>query len=412
MHRLLYTVSAIACLGLAACQPQEVPPAPQTPVTEKEKNFLRLGRNVEKGGDVSSAVDLYKQAMDASTTGVEGHLALSRVYLEQGHRVQARDVLLEGKKRQPSDPEVNLRLGKIAVHRNLPDEAIVYFEDGLKELPGNVDLLNGRGIALDMMGRHEEAQISYRQSLNDGNEPFVENNLAMSYIMTGKYDEAIHILEGIKNIQDSPVMRQNVALAYGLKGDMVKAREWGGKGLNEAEMAENIAFYQEYVKDLDARHDQSVPVPAIPSETISSAPTIPVPAVPVSKTNEPPVEKGLPAETVITPAAPAVVESVPVQKPDALAAEDKPAPMGEPMVKTTPPIIKPEPLPSAQPKAIGGEKAETPEAPAISEPIKPEPEMMPVPAVPMAIPAAVAPVQPVKAPPHWRTLPWMTGDKE
>lgn len=425
MHRLFCTVSMVALMGLAACQPQNVPEAPKTPISEKEKNFLRLGRNVEKGGDIDSAIDLYKQAIDADSTGIEGHLALSRVYLEQGHRVQAKDVLLDAKKSQPTHPEVNLRLGKIAVHRNLPDEALVYFNDGLRELPGNVDLLNGRGIALDMMGRHAEAQISYRQSLNDSNEPFVENNLAMSYIMTGKYDEAIHILEGVKNIGDSPVMRQNLALAYGLKGDMIKAREWGGKGLNEAEMAENIAFYQEYLKDLEAQHDQSVPVAPIASESIHTSPKalavkkpvpLAAPATPPAATIPEPasdtgfVEKIVPAETIATPLAPAALETVPLGKPPA-AVEEAPA--------AKPAVLQPFTAPAITPKIIPvkPEGAVAPKAPIANPSENVEPEIAPL-APPVVLKAAPPvttdappPAKPV-APPHWRTLPWMTGAEE
>lgn len=425
MHRLLCTVSMVALLGLTACQPQNVPEAPKTPISEKEKNFLRLGRNVEKGGDTNSAIDLYKQAINADTTSVEGHLALSRVYLEQGHRVQAKDVLLDAKKRRPTHPEVNLRLGKIAVHRNLPDEALVYFEDGLKELPGNVDLLNGKGIALDMMGRHEEAQISYRQAINDSNEPFVENNLAMSYIMTGKYDEAINILEGVKSIGDSPVMRQNLALAYGLKGDMIKAREWGGKGLNESEMAENIAFYQAYVKDLESRHDQSVPVAPIASGTIEKGapPELPVkkpmplsvPAPPPSAVPSAPaasastgfVEKIVPAEIIAVPV-------VPVPSPASTAS----TPPIIPVAPAQPHVIQPVPAP-AKPPAVMHEMSEqkVPAAVIIKPPHKHEAEASA--AAPVVLKAASpsiiqeekTQVKPAP-PPHWRTLPWMTGEEE
>ena len=226
---LLRTVSMLALLALSACaQPADDPNSKDpAPLTEKESNLLQLGLKVEKGGDVESAIGFYKKAMEKSDGNVDGHLALSRVYIDQGKYVQAEEVRQKAKAVQPNNAEVNLRLGKIAIRRQEPKQAMMFFEDGLKELPGNVDLLNGKGVALDMTARHEEAQLQYRQALAGAKTqyPFVDNNLAMSYIMTGKYDEAIDVLQGIADVATSPVMRQNLALAYGLKGDMAKAKE-------------------------------------------------------------------------------------------------------------------------------------------------------------------------------------------
>ncbi|MFO1242469.1 MAG: tetratricopeptide repeat protein [Rickettsiales bacterium] len=407
MNRFLFhTASVIVLLALSSCAQGPVPEAPKTPISEKETNFLRLGRNVEKGGDVNSAIDLYKQAIEVSKGGVEGHLALSRVYLEQGHRTQAKDVLLQAKKLQPNNPEVNLRLGKIAINRNEPKDALGYFEAGLKDLSGNVDLLNGKGIALDMLGRHEEAQIEYRQALSDGNGnfPFVENNLAMSCIMTGKYNEAIDVLQGIKNVEDSPVMRQNLALAYGLKGDMDKAREWGGKDLNEREMNENIAFYQSYVDDLQSRHDQSVPVPTIPAQTLDAPKAVPsAAATPVAAGQ---VEAVKPEEkTIVTPftetkIVPAeVVTSLPATKqaPAQTVEPSRIEPIQAPHAASTDTVatdIKPVDVisPDANDHSIQLISPPETQIPVAATQAEPEPK--------------------TALPPHWRTLPWMTGDNE
>lgn len=379
---LFRTLPMLALMTISACAS---PPGPESKepaaLTEKENNLLQLGLKVEKGGDTESAIGFYKKAMERSDGKVDGHLALSRVYIDQGKYLQAEEVLEKAKAVQSNNAEVNLRLGKIAIRRQQPSRAIAFFEDGLKELPGNVDLLNGKGVALDMMARHEEAQLQYRQALAGAKTqyPFVENNLAMSYIITGKYDEAIEVLHGITEVESSPVMRQNLALAYGLKGDMAKAREWGGRDLSEQEMNDNIAFYQNYVNQLQNEHEQAVPAPDVSSETLVPStvtsgeipttaevepltpaantiaapsvekkivPPVIVPIAPASAKTEIPVTPTELRNTV--PAAPTVMSEPAQTTPAATNIPTQPELSAPPVIQDTPPAsasIKPRALP-------------------------------------------------------------------
>lgn len=248
--RLPLTILTIfTTLALAACAPQ---PASDGPVTERERNLMHLAQTMQTGGDIPGAIDLYMRAAAKSTHRVEAHLALVDLYTKLDQPAKAEEMLLAARERQPNHPRVNLALGKLEVSRSNAQEAIGYFDAGLADEDMDVDLLNGKGVALDMLGRHTEAQAVYLQALyvqNKDND-FIQNNLAMSYIMNGDYDAAIAQLEGIANMADSAVMRQNLALAYGLKGNMQKAREWGLKDLTETQIEENIDFYRSYTEKL------------------------------------------------------------------------------------------------------------------------------------------------------------------
>ncbi len=252
--RYPFFVGILCCVAFSACQPQPAsPPAGKKEavmLTDKELQLIRQGRSVEKGGDLRGAEDLYKQAIAQSNGSIEAHLALSRLYLENNELQFAEETLADAKRIKPLDSEVNLRLGKIRIGQGRPQEAIALFEEGLKDKPRQPDLLNARGVALDMLGRHEEAQSTYRSALqlDEKVTPLVKNNLAMSYIMAGSYERAIELLEAVEGMEGAPVMRQNLALAYGLKGDMEKAREWAGRDLSDEQIKQNIAFYQNYRK--------------------------------------------------------------------------------------------------------------------------------------------------------------------
>jgi Flp pilus assembly protein TadD len=55
---------------------------------------------------------------------------------------------------------------------------------------------SGLGVALDMMGQHEEAQKNYRTGIKNSKTPFaLRNNLALSLAFTSQFDEAITILK-------------------------------------------------------------------------------------------------------------------------------------------------------------------------------------------------------------------------
>ncbi|MDG1286370.1 MAG: tetratricopeptide repeat protein [Rickettsiales bacterium] len=247
------TVALLGLILLAGCGPQA---ASEGPLSDRERSLIHLADTMRSGGDVDSAIDLYKRAMAKSKHQVEAHLALADLYLQLERNSDAQEVLLTAKKRQPKAALVNLGLAKLAVNRGETQEAIGYFNDGLEGTPNHLDLLSGKAVSLDMEGQHDAAQALYFKALDTTSESaeFVQSNLAMSYIMNGQYDEAIAQLTAIDTMEKSAVMRQNLALAYGLKGQMKKARKWGLKDLSKKEFEQNIKFYKNYTKEMRAHN--------------------------------------------------------------------------------------------------------------------------------------------------------------
>ncbi len=241
--------TAILLVSLAACAPQ---PSKDGPVGAREANLMHLAQTMQTGGDLQGAIDLYLRAIGQSQHRVEAHLALADLYQRNNMADKAEAILLAAKERQPEDPEINLRLAKTEINGGDAKKAMVYYDDGLRKSPDNIDLLNGKAVALDMLMRHKEAQSLYQKVLaaHPKDSDFVQNNLAMSYIMNGDYDAAIAQLEKIEGVADKRVMRQNLALAYGLKGNKAKAREWGMKDLSAKQFEDNMAFYRAYTEKL------------------------------------------------------------------------------------------------------------------------------------------------------------------
>lgn len=255
---------ALLVSPLAACQDlfdfPTIEDGVSPPPTEEELGFLQKAKSQEQAGDLNGAAATYRRAMKLSRGNVQAHVAYARMEMGRGNVEEARAILKIAYGINPDHPGVRLGLGKVAVHEKKAEKALKHFEKGLGKKPSNADLLNGKGVALDMLSRYTEAQEVYQAALKNAGEDksFIQNNLALSYIMSGNYDGAIKLLESIQGVKESPVMRANLALAYGLKGDMTKAREWAKKDLSEEQLKENMEFYRQYRGNLNV--NEVVPV--------------------------------------------------------------------------------------------------------------------------------------------------------
>lgn len=118
------------------------------------------------------------------------------------------------------------------------------FDQALLVDPRCVAALNGKGIALDELGRHGDAQAEYRSAWSLApDDRAVLNNLALSLALSGQYDEAIALLTGL--VQDrhaTPRNRQNLALALSLKGDDAGAQRVARADLDDAAVSNNLRY--------------------------------------------------------------------------------------------------------------------------------------------------------------------------
>ncbi len=177
-----------------------------------------------------------------------------------------------------------------------------------------MQLLTARGIALDRLSRHAEAQATYRKGLQrDPTDFALLSNLGLSLGLSGQTDEGITILrELVRDGSATANTRGNLALVYGLAG-----RE------REASAA--------LVGRPVAGGDPEQPRPT----TASSAPC--------SLKGKPIGNLDQPAGTA-RPAATAAAKPAPAQAAPTLTASTKPASATEPVA------LKTAPAASAAPK--------------------------------------------------------------
>jgi Flp pilus assembly protein TadD len=106
-----------------------------------------------------------------------------------------------------------------------PEEALERFTEAAALDSADSRAKVGRGVALDLLGRHGDAISEYRAVLarQPGNRA-AANNLALSLALNGQTDEAIRRLERLAQSAEAPPrVRQNLALVLGLAGEGERA---------------------------------------------------------------------------------------------------------------------------------------------------------------------------------------------
>jgi Flp pilus assembly protein TadD len=155
-------IVAVATL-LSACAVDSVARR-QEAVAQDPSAMMRIANAAEASGDTDGAAAFYRRSADLQPSS-DAEIGIAHALAQQGDIDQAIETLRSAKRRDPSNIQLCLTLGRLLVAANRPAEGLVAFEDGLQQDPDSVSLLIGRGVALDAIGRHMEAQECYRKAV-------------------------------------------------------------------------------------------------------------------------------------------------------------------------------------------------------------------------------------------------------
>jgi Flp pilus assembly protein TadD len=231
---------------LSACSQQGATPPPQ------EKALMQMADTMAKNGSTEDAIKLYEQLVTTNGRNLDYHLELARLYRSIDRLPQAIAVLEKAYSVDDDDVRVRKQLGFALLAAGQNEAALELFSRWVEDEPKSADALGGYAMALDYKNDHTAAQAAYQKAiaLSPANAMDIKNNLGMSYILAGKWSAAIDLLEPLVKAGAGKTTRQNLALAYGLKGDKKKALAMNLKDLPEAKAKENMRFYEEYLKRL------------------------------------------------------------------------------------------------------------------------------------------------------------------
>lgn len=206
---------------------------------------LKLARAARDAGDMTSAVNLYTSAIEHKPDDMGIMVELGEAQLGAGTIDGAIETFNKVNKKSSARLGALLGLERAYLMLREPTKALTFADAAVARAPKDKRAQIGQGVAMDMLGRHAEAQLRYRKAIAiDPYDVAARSDLALSLALTGQYDEAIKIMTPIARAPDAtPRLRQNLALIYGLKGDMAAARALSRVDLNTAQTNGNLRFF-------------------------------------------------------------------------------------------------------------------------------------------------------------------------
>ena len=233
--------AALALASLAAPPAAEARPKPENaPGKLSSEASLRVARALRNSGDAAASLPIYREL----TKGLAPDAPL---------RVELGDAMLDARliddaigvySAAAGAPRAQLGLARAQLVLGQPVRALPFAQRAVELAPTDAAALTMQGVVLDRLGRHAEAQASYRAVLAKSPQSVAaRTDLALSLALTGQFAEALDILEPIaRSANASPRDRQNLAFIYGLKGDDAAARSLGEVDLDPKTAAANAEF--------------------------------------------------------------------------------------------------------------------------------------------------------------------------
>jgi len=243
----------ILCTALlaAAC-------TPQGGFLDKSQSndALQAAKRLEKNGDLQGAAAAYRAIIQQSNAPVEAYIGLASIDRKTGQSDEAVALMKQAQSHEEGNPEVISKLGYALISAGQYEQAVNVFDQLIAMQPDNAMAYNGKAVAFDKAGNHVAAQEIYNKALSLAPDSLtIHNNLAMSLILNDKVNEAIIMLE-ILNRQPNAnaTVRQNLALAYAIKGDKKHALEITSRDLTPEQAQENLLFYEHYARMKKLEH--------------------------------------------------------------------------------------------------------------------------------------------------------------
>ncbi|WP_353250241.1 tetratricopeptide repeat protein [Salinisphaera sp. T31B1] len=188
-----------------------------------------LGTIAEQRRDYAEAAGWY-QRVENGAHAFESQVRAARMIYKQGDLAGARARLVSLRSTYPElANQLYAAEGQMLYEANQPVAAVDIYDQGLEEVPGNAELLYGRSIAYERLGRVDAAEADLRAVLDD--EPDDARALnALGYLLTNHtrdYDRALdYIQKALAADPDNPAILDSMGWVQYRLGHLDQARHY------------------------------------------------------------------------------------------------------------------------------------------------------------------------------------------
>lgn len=236
MKRLLLIASLVSALSACGGGLKELPPATSVTGEADVPAMLRIGDRLMATGDVNKAIQLYSDALAKQPTNVEILMRLGNVAWQLGAFDDAAGYYGQAISVNPEHAPALMGRARTMMAQENAISALQLIQQVERQKGESVETLSARGLALDLLGRQEDAQIAYAGALDlaPGN-ALTRANMALSFAISEDYHAAIDIVRGLSNNPgQAERAREVLSLIYALSGQVDPAIELSGDAAQRA----------------------------------------------------------------------------------------------------------------------------------------------------------------------------------
>jgi Flp pilus assembly protein TadD len=203
----------------------------------------------QKNGKGAADLGRLAAANRADPADPAAALAYARALRAKGAKTRALAVLDAAAKARPGHRQLALERGLLTLELGDAAKAETLIRAAHDPKAPQWRVHSALGAALASRGRQKEAQAQFAKALALApNHPSVLNNLALSYALDGKANEAELLLRkaqpGTEARAEAGKVRQNLALVLALGGKYAEARSVAEAALPAAKARGNVAYVQ------------------------------------------------------------------------------------------------------------------------------------------------------------------------
>ncbi|MBY0224936.1 MAG: tetratricopeptide repeat protein [Hyphomicrobium sp.] len=195
---------------------------------------------------------------------------------------KARDLRAAGKKAEAlelldrsagadTDRAIIGERGLLALELGQIDKSVALLARAQNPVKPDWRMQSAYGAALSAAGRQKEAQDQFSKALAAApGQPSILNNLALSYALEGRKDEAETTLRQAAAQTGDPQARQNLALVLGLNGKTGEASAITKSTLPPEKAKENLAYFEKLGRTRVSEADGTATLPPMKSASITA----------------------------------------------------------------------------------------------------------------------------------------------